>query len=107
MPVTGGDVNGDKITDLIVANAMGIVIFKGVVDMSDVYSVDNISHTYIQSIKDNLAMATKVQAIAVAIPSGESFNASDPPRLVWATAEDVTSTKQTKVTVKILTLPLP
>ncbi len=109
MPVTGGDVNGDKITDLIVANANGngIVIFKGVVDMLSGYFVDNISHTYIQPIKDNLAMATKVQAIAVAIPSGESFNASDPPRLVWATAEDVTSTNQTKVTVKILTLTLP
>lgn len=99
-PVGVGDVSHDTITDLVTADSSGIHVYKG---SSDLGQFTDITSNYAKIIT-HLNMATKVQAIAVEIPSG--VNASDPPRLVWATAENDTNAKQTKVTVNLLPLPL-
>ena len=92
-PVGVGDINNDGITDLFVCRMVNdkyeIQPYSSGTPMPSLISADN-----------------DVQAIAVAIPIGEKFQSNDPPRLVWATAENDTNAKQTKVTVKIRTLPL-
>lgn len=108
-PIAAVCANNDAISDLVVANDMGIVIFQGKVDNPNTYSVVNVHDKYEPLIKEHLANQRSVQAIAVAVdsycPSGTMVVG---PRLVWATAEDVTvsGVKRTKVTVNMLPLPL-
>lgn len=103
-PVAAGDINSNGITDLITADGNGIHVYNGNGSMAKLEGFIESNDSYAERLKQVLKAETAVQAIAVEIPSG--VNASDPPRLVWATAENDTNAKQTKVTVKILTLTL-
>lgn len=108
-PIAAVCANNDAISDVVVANDMGIMIFQGVVNDKNTYSVVNVHDKYGQSIKNHLANQRSVQAIAVAVDSYCPSGAMEVgPRLVWATAEDVTvsGVKKTKVTVNLLPLPL-
>ena len=84
-----GDIDNNKTSDFFIVNSSGIV-----------------RHENGMQSGTNVSMEKNVQAIAVAIPSGEKFEPnSDPPRLVWATAGNGASTNPTQVTVKFQKVP--